>query len=151
MSAPKVQEHALDFSSAASAVEASMGAWHSALEAHDWAAVAAGLTPGFLMVEHDRIMDKASLLALVMSSASLGRQRASLHEFRTVVRQDSAWTTLRNDELWIANDGNKKSFRFLETAIFRLERGAWLIDRYHATRLTPDSTLSDMPAFHCLP
>ena len=119
------------------AVQASLEAWHHALEAHDWAAVAAGLTPGFLMIEHDRVMDKASLLALVRRSASLGHQRARLHDFRTAVHSDCAWTTVRNDELWTANDGSQKPFRFLETAIFRFQLGHWQIDRYHATRLAP--------------
>ena len=117
------------------AVEASLGAWHHALERHDWAAVAAGLTPGFLMIEHDRIMDKAALLALVMASASKGRQRALLRDFQTVVRADCAWTTVRNDEHWIAHNGEEQPFSFLETAVFTYAGGAWQIDRYHATRL----------------
>ena len=121
------------------AVEASLQAWHRALEAHDWAAVDAGLTPGFLMIEHDRVMDKASLLALVRRSAGLGRQRARLHDFHTAVHSDCAWTTVHNDELWIANDGSEKPFRFLETAIFRLQLGHWQIERYHATRLAPEA------------
>ena len=124
------------FASEAHAVEAALGAWHHALEAHDWTTVAAGLTPGFLMIEHDRIMDKAALLALVKDSASHGRQRALLHDFRTQVHLDCAWTTVRNDERWIPNDGAEKPFKFLETAVFRFEHGGWQIDRYHATRLT---------------
>jgi ketosteroid isomerase-like protein len=120
------------------AVETSLGDWHRALESHDWVAVAAGLTPGFLMIEHDRIMDKASLLALVIDSASRGRQRARLRDFRTVVRPDCAWTTVRNDECWIANDGDETPFSFIETAVFRFEDGRWRIDRYHATRLASE-------------
>jgi len=135
---PKLMEIARNPASDAQAVEASLGAWHRALEAHDWPAVAAGLTPGFLMIEHDRVMDKASLLALVMASARSGRQRALLSDFRTEVQLDCAWTTVRNDELWIANDGDEKPFSFLETAVFRRVHGHWQIDRYHATRLAPE-------------
>jgi ketosteroid isomerase-like protein len=118
-------------------IEAALRDWHQALEAHDWAAVEAGLTPGFLMIEHDRLLDKAALLDFVKASAGHGRQRALLHDFHTVVLRDCAWTTVHNDELWIANDGQEKPFRFLETAVFRHDGGAWLIERYHATRLAP--------------
>ena len=89
------------------------------------------------MIEHDKVMDKAALLAFVMSSARRGRQRAVLHDFRTEVQHGYAWTTVRNDERWIANDGQETPFSFLETAIFRFERGSWQIERYHATRLAP--------------
>lgn len=117
------------------AAEACLHAWHAALEAHDWAAVVAGLTTGFLMIEHDRIFDKQALLALLMTSASRGRQRAVLHGFRTAVQGDTAWTTLQNDEVWTANDGTQTPYSFLETAILRREDGVWRIERYHATRL----------------
>ncbi|WP_077034404.1 nuclear transport factor 2 family protein [Pelomonas sp. KK5] len=126
----------------ARAVEQALAGWHIALEHHDWTAVANGLAPGFLMIEHDRILDKAELLAFVTGSARLGRQRAALHGFRTEVLRDCAWTTVQNDEIWIANDGRVTPFSFLETAVFRLEGGAWLIDRYHATRVAPQATTS---------
>jgi ketosteroid isomerase-like protein len=125
---------------AAEAVEAALARWHDALEAHDWPAVDTGLTPGFLMIEHDRIMDKATLLAFVQLSAASGRQRASLHGFRTEVQHDVAWTTVFNDELWMAVDGSQTPFRFLETAVFRRDGDVWRIDRYHATRLAPASS-----------
>lgn len=118
-----------------SAAEACLQGWHRALEIHDWAAVEAGLGAGFLMIEHDRILDKAALLAMLMNSAGHGRQRASLHGFRTVAEGNVVWTTVQNDELWIANDGTQTPYSFLETAVFRHENGAWRIERYHATRL----------------
>ena len=121
------------------AVEAALTAWHAALEAHDWDAVTTGLSPGFLMIEHDRIMDKAALLAFVQASAAKGRQRASLHGFRTEIQCDVAWTTVHNDELWIPDDGPSRAFRFLETAVFRYTDGHWRIDRYHATRLAAEA------------
>ena len=130
----------------AEAVEQALADWHRALERHDWPAVADGLSPAFLMIEHDRIMDKAELLAFVMGSANHGRQSASLHGFRTEVLGPCAWTTVQNDELWIANDGRETPFRFLETAVFRLEGGRWLIDRYHATRLAPQASASPASA-----
>ncbi|ANH69190.1 nuclear transport factor 2 family protein [Mitsuaria sp. 7] len=126
--------------SAIQAVEAALVDWHQALEAHDWPAVDAGLTPDFLMVEHDRLMDKAALLAFVQRSATSGRQRASLHGFRTAVQQDVAWTTVFNDELWMAVDGTHTPFRFLETAVFRRDGDVWRIARYHATRLEPGAS-----------
>jgi ketosteroid isomerase-like protein len=119
----------------ARAAEACLQAWHAALEAHDWVAVVAGLSAGFLMIEHDRILDKAALLALLMGSAAHGRQRASLHGFRTVTSGDVAWTTVYNDEIWMANDGAQTPYHFLETAVFRRDGGVWRIERYHATRL----------------
>lgn len=118
-----------------SAAEACLRDWHTALEAHDWAAVVAGLTADFLMIEHDRILDKAALLALLMGGAGQGRQRASLHGFRTVSRGDVAWTTVYNDEIWIANDGAQTPYHFLETAVFKRDGDGWRIERYHATRL----------------
>ena len=121
------------------AVEASLRAWHGALEAHDWDMVASGLTASFLMIEHDRILDKPALLEMLMKSARSGRQRADLREFRTEVHRDCAWTTLRNDELWIPNQGEQRKFAFLETAVLRYAQDYWQIDRYHATRLTPST------------
>lgn len=117
------------------AVEASLRAWHGALEAHDWGRVASGLTASFLMIEHDKILDKAALLEMLMNSARSGRQQAALREFRTQVDRDCAWTTMRNDEIWIPNEGAPRSFAFLETAVLRRVKGDWQIERYHATRL----------------
>jgi ketosteroid isomerase-like protein len=130
-----MKKDTLSLAPRAHAAEAALQAWHRALESHDWAAVVAGLSAEFLMIEHERILDKAALLALLMSSAKRGRQRASLHGFRTVAQHDVAWTTVRNDEIWIANDGAQTPYSFLETAVFRREGGVWRIDRYHATRL----------------
>ncbi|MCU6500893.1 nuclear transport factor 2 family protein [Rugamonas sp. A1-17] len=117
------------------AVEAALTDWHRALERHDWSAVEAGLTADFVMIEQDRILDKAAVVALLTGSAALGRQQASLHDFRTSVQGDVAWTTARNDAVWIASDGAQTPYGFLETAVLKREGGAWRIDRYHATRL----------------
>ncbi len=123
------------------AAEAALSDWHRALELHDWDAVEvpvlvdAGLTAQFLMIEQDRILDKAAVLALLMSSAALGRQRAGLHGFRTQAQGDVAWTTVSNDAVWIASDGAETPYGFLETAVFKRQGEAWRIDRYHATRL----------------
>ncbi|RFP24497.1 DUF4440 domain-containing protein [Duganella sp. BJB488] len=117
------------------AAEAALIDWHRALEQHDWGALEAGLTAEFVMIEQDRILERAALLALLTGSAALGRQRASLHDFRTRVQGDVAWTTARNDAVWIATDGAQTPYGFLETAVLRREGGAWRIDRYHATRL----------------
>ncbi|MBV6320750.1 DUF4440 domain-containing protein [Duganella violaceipulchra] len=117
------------------AAEAALTDWHRALELHDWGAVDAGLTAQFLMIEQDRILDKAAVMALLMSSAALGRQRAGLHGFRTQAQGDVAWTTVSNDAVWIASDGVETPYGFLETAVFKRDGDAWRIDRYHATRL----------------
>ncbi|RFP12840.1 nuclear transport factor 2 family protein [Duganella sp. BJB475] len=117
------------------AAEAALTDWHRALELHDWGAVEAGLTAEFLMIEQDRILDRAAVVALLRSSAALGRQRASLHGFRSQVQGDVAWTTVSNDAVWIASDGAETPYGFLETAVFKRDGGIWLIDRYHATRL----------------
>ncbi len=117
------------------AAEAALTDWHRALELHDWGAVDAGLTAQFLMIEQDRILDKAAVLALLMSSAALGRQRAGLHGFRTQAQGDVAWTTVSNDAVWIASDGAETPYGFLETAVLKRDGDAWRIDRYHATRL----------------
>ena len=120
----------------AHAAETALMDWHRALEAHDWAAVGVGLTPEFVMIEQDRILDKAALMALLAASAALGRQRSSLHGFRTHAQGDVAWTTARNDAIWIASDGTETPYGFLETVVFKREGDGWRIDRYHATRLT---------------
>ncbi len=117
------------------AAEAALTDWHRALELHDWGAVDAGLTAEFLMIEQDRILDKAAVMALLRSSAALGRQRAGLHGFRTQAQGDVAWTTVSNDAVWIASDGAQTPYGSLETAVFKREGDAWRIDRYHATRL----------------
>lgn len=117
------------------AAEAALTDWHRALEQHDWGAVEAGLTAEFVMIEQDRILDRAAMLALLSGSAALGRQRASLHGFRTQVLGDVAWTTAHNDAVWIASNGAQTPYGFLETAVLKREGGVWRIDRYHATRL----------------
>lgn len=117
------------------AAEAALTDWHLALERHDWDAVAAGLTAEFVMIEQDRILDRTAVLALLTGSGALGRQQASLQEFRTRALGDVAWTTVRNDAVWIASDGMRTPYGFLETAVFRRDGGVWRIDRYHATRL----------------
>ena len=121
------------------AVEASMRAWYRALEAHDWEIVTSGLTESFLMIEHDQILDKPSLLAMLKESAKRGRLRANLREFRTQIEGKCAWTTMHNDELWLPNQGEQRQFAFLETAVLRHGQGYWQIERYHATRLLPVS------------
>lgn len=117
------------------AAEAALADWHRALEQHDWDAVEAGLTAEFVMIEQDRILDRAAVMALLTGSAALGRQQASLQGFRTQALGDVAWTTVRNDAVWIASDGKQTPYGFLETAVFRRDGGVWRIDRYHATRL----------------
>ena len=117
------------------AAEAALTDWHRALEQHDWAAVEAGLTAEFVMIEQDRILDRAAVMALLTGSAALGRQQASLQGFRTQALGDVAWTTVRNDAVWIASDGQQTPYGFLETAVFKRDGGVWRIDRYHATRL----------------
>ena len=126
-----------ELESDARAAEAALMDWHSALEAHDWAAVDAGLTAEFVMIEQARILEKPALLELLKGSAALGRQRSSLHGFRTRAQGGVAWTTVRNDAVWIASDGAETAYGFLETAVFKHDGGAWRIDRYHATRLAP--------------
>lgn len=111
--------------------------WYTAMERHDLTGVAAALTPTFLLVEHDHLMDAAALLAALAAADGQGRQTAELSEFDIVVDGDLAWSTHRNQEVWYPTVGEALELEFLETVILRRHGDSWRIERYHASRLRP--------------
>jgi len=113
--------------------------WYAAMERHDLAGVAAALTPTFLLIEHDHLMDAATLLAALGAAAGQGRQTAELSEFDIVIDGDLAWSTHRNHEVWHPTVGPVVELEFLETVILRRFRASWRIERYHASRLRPST------------
>ena len=119
------------------AVRASLVDWYAAIERHDMDAVAAALAPGFLIVEHDRIMDAPSLVGELTAGIDAGRQTAELSEFDIVIDGDIAWCTLRNEEVWHPTEGAPTELEFLETVILRRHEQTWRLQRYHASRLRP--------------
>jgi len=117
-------------------IRATLHGWYTAMAAHDLAAVGAALTDTFLLVEHDELLDRTALLEM-LSGATDDHQVASLSAFHVTVHDDVAWSTHRNHERYTPADGEPADLDFLETVVLVRHGGHWLIDRYHATRLSP--------------
>jgi ketosteroid isomerase-like protein len=119
-------------------VENTLRDWYEAIHRHDLQTAADLLTASFLIVEHTEVLDKTQLLARLEDGMAYGTQTSNLVDFRTQVHGDMAWTTLRNCEVWIPNDGEPPlELEFVETVIFQKVAGHWLIERYHATNTNP--------------
>jgi ketosteroid isomerase-like protein len=116
-------------------IRATLDGWYSALARHDITAVGAALTDTFLLVEHDELVNRTALLEM-LSSAEDYSFNASLNDFHVSVDGDIAWSTHRNHERYQPADGDPQEIDFLETVVLVRRGGRWLIDRYHATRLS---------------
>jgi ketosteroid isomerase-like protein len=117
-------------------VRATLTGWYTAMTAHDITALADALTESFLLVEHDELVDRAQFLEM-LSGETDDVLVADLRDFRVTVHGDVAWSTHRNDELYTPHVGDPLRLEFLETVVLVRRDGRWLIDRYHATRLSP--------------
>ena len=126
------------------AVRAVLIEWYDAMTRHDMLAVAAVLTPDFLLVEHDQLLDAATLVEGLTLGIEAGHQTAELSEFDIVIADDVAWSTHRNHEVWHPTSGDPTELEFLETVILRRSGPSWLIGRYHATRLRPITMPTDI-------
>jgi len=121
------------------AVAKALSDWYDAIQHHDARGIEDALTPDFLLIEHDELIDRASLVAGLIDDTTAGYQTAELSEFHITIEGDIAWSTHRNEEVWYPVDGEPLELGFLETVVLRRVDGSWLIDRYHATRLRPDT------------
>jgi ketosteroid isomerase-like protein len=110
--------------------------WYNAMTAHDADGLDAPLSPTFLLIEHDELVEREALLAGLASESNDGFT-AELSDFRVVIRGDVAWSTHRNHETWTPAGGSMQALTFLKTVVLVRDGGRWLIDRYHATRLSP--------------
>lgn len=126
---------AADNTQACQAVENVLADWYAAITRKDINAVAALLTEDFLIVETDTLLDRAALLERLDEGFGMGRQTSERDDFHTVTAGDTAWTTMRNHEVWTPNEGDPLPLEYLETVVFQRLDGRWLIARYHATRL----------------
>lgn len=117
-------------------IRATLDGWYTAMAAHDITAVGAALTDTFLLVEHDELVNGTALLEM-LSGADDYHLDASLSDFHVSVDGDIAWSTHRNHERYTPADGPPQEIDFLETVVLVRRDGQWLIDRYHATRLSP--------------
>lgn len=117
-------------------IRATLDDWYTSMNAHDLAAVSAALTETFLLIEHDELAGRAQLLEM-LSRAPGYRLVASLSDFQISVSGDVAWSTHRNREVYTPSAGEPQQLDFLETVVLVRRSGKWLIDRYHATRLSP--------------
>ena len=112
--------------------------WYVAIQRHDLQSAADMLTPDFRIVEHIEVLDKTELLARLEDGMAYGTQSSELMDFKAQRHGDFAWATLRNCEVWIPNDGEvPMDLEFVETVIFQLIDGRWLIAHYHATNTNP--------------
>ena len=123
-------------SRAESDVRATLTGWYTAMSAHDITAVGAALSESFLLVEHDQLLDRDQLIEM-LSGETDDELIADLSEFRVTVQGDVAWSTHRNHEVYTPAVGEPIRLEFLETVVLVRRDGHWLIDRYHATRLSP--------------
>lgn len=117
-------------------IRAALDSWYASLDARDFAAVSAALTDTFLLIEHDELVGRAELME-GLSGAPEGRLVASLSDFRVSVAGDVAWSTHRNREVYTEGGAEPKQLDFLETVVLLRRDGRWLIERYHATQLSP--------------
>ena len=117
-------------------IRATLQGWYTAMATHDITSVGAALTDTFLLVEHDELVNRTELLEM-LSGAHDYSLDASLNDFHVSVDGDIAWSTHRNHERYIPADGEPQEIDFLETVVLVRRDGRWLIDRYHATRLSP--------------
>lgn len=116
-------------------VQAVLIKWYDAIAAHDSAGIAAPLLPEFFLFEDTTVVTRDALIKNLMAGAGQGHQTTDMHDFRTVVTDSVAWTSMRNHEQWIPVKGEPLAFDFLETVVFRKRDGRWGMERYHATRV----------------
>lgn len=116
-------------------VEVVLTRWYAAIAAHDSAGIAAPLLPGFFLFEDTTVVPRERLIAGLLAGTGAGTQSTSLSDFRTVVTDSVAWTSLRNHEVWTPVRGEPMPFDFLETVVFRKRDARWGMERYHATRV----------------
>ena len=116
-----------DNAQACQAVENLLADWYAAIARRDINAVAALLTEDFLIVETDTLLDRATLLERLAEGFGMGRQTSERDGFHTVTAGDTAWTTLRNHEVWTPDEGEPLPLEFLETVVFQRLDGRWLI------------------------
>jgi len=119
-------------------VEVVLTRWYDAIAAHDSVGIAAPLLPEFFLFEDTTVVTREALVRGLLAGAGQGHQTTDLRDFRTVVTDSVAWTSLRNHEEWIPTKGAPMAFDFLETVVFRKRDGRWGMERYHATRIERD-------------
>lgn len=120
----------------ADSVEMALVKWYDAVAAHDSVGIVEGLAPDFLLVEDTTLMTREVLMQHFMASRGKGRQSAHMSDFHTVVSHSTAWTTMRNHEVWVPEGGtDSTAYDFIETVVFRKHDGRWRMERYHATPL----------------
>ncbi|MFN8574077.1 MAG: nuclear transport factor 2 family protein [Gemmatimonadaceae bacterium] len=117
------------------AIHATMDAWYAAMQAGDSAGTLAPLTKHFLLLEDTLPLSGPELVARLAKGGTDTKWSATFSDWRTRLRDDVAWTTVRNHETSQGKDGKKCQADFLETIVFVRAQGRWLIDRYHAAAL----------------
>jgi ketosteroid isomerase-like protein len=106
------------------------------MENHDMKKLAAALSETFLLIEHDELLDGRYLIEM-LSGEEDSTLVANLHDFHITVSGDTAWSTHRNSEVFTSPTKEPLELEFLETVVLIKKDGNWLMDRYHATRLSP--------------
>jgi len=118
----------------ADSVETALVHWYDAVAAQDSAGIVEGMAPDFLLVEDTTLMTREVLMRHFMDSRGKGRQSAHLSDFHTVVSHSTAWTTMRNHEVWVPTGStDSTAYDFIETVVFRRHDGRWRMERYPAT------------------
>jgi ketosteroid isomerase-like protein len=110
--------------------------WYIAMKNHEIDKLAAALSDTFLLIEHDELMDGKQLIEMLASEDD-STLVANLHDFHITVSGDTAWSTHRNSEVFTSPTREPLELEFLETVVLIKKDGTWLMDRYHATRLSP--------------
>lgn len=110
--------------------------WYIAMKNHDIDKLAAALSDTFLLIEHDELMDGKHLIEMLASEDD-STLVANLHDFHITVSGDTAWSTHRNSEVFTSPTREPLELEFLETVVLIKKDDNWLMDRYHATRLSP--------------
>ena len=119
------------------AVERAITQWFdSGIAVGDTAVIRRGMTPTAMTLEDSVWYDREAFIAFIQSlPAMLGGPftvEYSLSDWKTTVRGDVAWTSLRNRAIGRMAKGDTLRLDWRETAVLTRDDGAWRIDRYHS-------------------
>ena len=115
------------------AIHTTLDNWYNAMYKVDSTDILELLTPQFLLLEDTLALSGIELITRLKKGGADVNWTAEFSEFRTRFKGEVAWTTLKNHETLVQDNGKKCKADFLETIVFVQHGERWLIDRYHAT------------------
>jgi len=121
-----------DGASDSQAIRTTLEEWYVAMQKIDTVGVLAPLTEQFLLLEDTLPLTGDELVARLQRGGTETKWTAEFSDFRTRFLGEVAWTTVKNHEDALMEDGTQCQADFLETIVFVRQGESWFIDRYHA-------------------